>query len=272
MNRHTARGTTLIEIAVATGILAIMMAFVSMIFFNAQRSGEDISISAGLTSRGRIALDTIRSELAFASMSFTPPPATGGVDVDHSRIRYQIPIVVAGTPTYGCVTSTASIDGGFHEIVFVADLILRETNGAAVALQAENEDATQPAGTLIAQMDVNNDGDQNDTFARGRLRKRSYDNGGGLQEDIALDDYVLLRCKPGSLDELDGAIRSDGMTPAIDLDPLFLLIDDTGAESPSVAATRRVRVTLWHADFDKRGRAVLMIRSQDDVRLENPQS
>ncbi|MBI2930169.1 MAG: prepilin-type N-terminal cleavage/methylation domain-containing protein [Planctomycetes bacterium] len=277
--RKRTNGMTLVEIAVALAVLAILAAAILIVFSSFTRDTNNVTRANDLAARGRITLDQIRSELQFARFTAMPD---GGVNADHTVIRYQRPIATLpnGQQVYGVLLNNPDIPvpNGFYELAFVGDLILRETAGPTPPASAQ-----VPAGieTLTVDWDLNGDGDLGDTVIRGRLTRHAYDAAGiPLAGGTAgLDDYLALRVRPDDLSCLDGALEHDGTPGAppnfLPLDPLFLITDENDIEVANTSistAARKVRVTLWHVNFDYRERALLRRRNQQFVKLDNPQS
>ncbi len=295
MNNRTLRGTTLIEVAIASAVLAIMVALVMLIFHNAQTQGKNTSIDGELTSRGRMITAYMRHQVAYARFAFsaTLPTAApfggvtfnGGTAQSHTAIRYQVPIITsAGVKTYGSVVQDpfVPIANGYHEIAWQANLILRESSGAPAPSTGTYN---VPTGTevRIVNRDLNGDGDQDDTLGLGNMIFRTFDATvpANLMHTARMDDYVLLRLLPGSTTAWDGLVKSTtvGIDPdnvaltVFQRDPIFMLMNDTTEvlNTQTDGSMRKLRVNVWHGNFDDRMRILIMRQDEEDVRLENPQ-
>lgn len=273
--RNERRGTTLIEVAIASAILAIMVALVMTIMFGASDSAGNTARTNRLGANGRIALDRLRMELSTARVMAVGMPFTATTDATtgHTSIRYRIPVGVApdGTQQYGSIHQDPNIPfvNGYYEVIFVGDTVYRETNGPLMGANPPNVPAT--IQQIQLNSDLNGDGDTNDSFVRGQLVLRIFDSVGAQVRQSLLDDYVILAPRPGDPTMLDGDLWSNA---AGTVQPAFRILDELGVpvNNPMIsAASRKVRVNLWHAELDENGRRLLKVNNREEVRLDNPQ-
>ncbi|MBI4566377.1 MAG: prepilin-type N-terminal cleavage/methylation domain-containing protein [Planctomycetes bacterium] len=272
--RSRKQGLTLLEVMIATAVLAVMVGLAFMVHASGMTAADEARTRADLTVRGRMAIDRVRQELQFARIvsienDIAGPPAYH----DHTGVRYQVAMgIVGGVPLYGYRTGDASqamVAGRSATIRFVADEVVREPNAPApiVILPAI------PAGLKVHRVnyDVNGDGDLDDLFYLGNLVLQFIDASGTVDpsKDTKIAGKLAVRSQPGLAQDLDGDVNGDGVD-----DPMFIMLDADNNEVPNLAAsaaTRKVRVTLYHAYLDTRRKKLLISRNQEEIRLENPQ-
>ncbi len=150
-------GFTLLEVMIASAIGVVMILATYLVFstsLSAQSSGEKTGY---LEERGRILLDRLVERLRTSNILFVETSSTLV-----PRIDFQVPVdpdgngsvvnVSTGKIDWGSVETTGHVLTGYHRFQFQAQRLIQES---------------------VIKQDLNGDGDQNDTFALGRIVESS---------------------------------------------------------------------------------------------------
>jgi hypothetical protein len=246
-----------------------------------------------------------------ALQNLNPYPIAGisgnadlGIYASNTEIRYMLagtqdsdglspqslppsPSIKNGQIVWGYTSPLPVPSNGFRKdlaclIRFEADTVLLESAGSPpVASQPASWGAPFPALPALLSQNVNWDIDQNgvqtDTFVRGRLRQyvvapAGHPLGGPAGTILGistLSDNVVLKVQGGNQFNADmDASPGSGM--------LFRFVDKTGAIAmsgslPGPAATSII-MTVWHGNFDDRGRAFWVRKNSETVGFRNSQN
>jgi hypothetical protein len=257
----------------------------------------------------RFRLDHTNPVTALQNMN--PFPVAGvsanadlGIYASNSEIRYMVagtqdqnglgpqsfpasPSIKNGQVVWGYNSPLPTPSGGFRMdlvclIRFEADTVLLESAGSlAVASQPASWGAPFPVlPALLSQTvnwDIDQNGSQTDTFVRGKLRQyfvapAGHPLGGPAGAILAvstLSDNVVLKVQGGNQFNADmDANPGSGM--------LFRFVDKTGAIAmagsfPGPTATSII-MTIWHGNFDDRGRAFWVRKNSETVGFRNLQN
>lgn len=306
-------GVSLVEVVIASAILAAVVLMAYVLLASSTSAAAKGSIASDLEARGRRLVDSCREE--FLQARFTGSIALGGAGpvafgIDPNRgntsIGFQMPGQVDASGTdlglgrvvYG-YRSPAPGALGFRQglacfLRFEADSVFKEGPGSPAAQPVADWGAPFPpypvlAAPVILNADVNRDGDQLDTFVRGRIRRYVFApfdaahpvflaNGGACLLSVeTVSDQVILRVDPGQPDLYNGNVDSDAAAPPSQLDPLFQFVDESGPDGTPVTnanvATqgRGIVVTVWHGTSEDNGKGFLIRKNAVTVRFRNTQ-
>jgi hypothetical protein len=306
MNRA---GLTLLEVVIASMILVIIIGFALDSLLTSTAIATKGSIVSDLEARGRIVTDFFREELLQAR--YVPHPSAPlpagmtrfGIDPPgagyHSTIlAYQHPGKLdqngqptpAAQPVYGYRNPSAASE--FRQdlvcvVRFEATEVLAESSGAAPTgvTQLANWGALPAYPALgarrVANLDINNDGDRNDVFVRGKLQRYIVSPTALVATEGMSSDFMLrVRATGewnGNLDDVAAPVTD---RPDSADDPIFRYVDERWPLAASITITdvnlvlegRAVAVIAWHGNFDNRGKGFLIRRSTATVKWRNPQS
>ena len=312
MKTRKTAGVSLLEVVIASAILIVVVLIAMGLLFSSTTLATNGSLASDLENRGRQFTDFAREE--FLQGRFTGQiqliglPTNLGIDPNlfSTAIAYQMPggkdvngndlgigKVVFGYP------SPIPAAPGFRQtlacfIRFEADSVFKESAAAPNAVQLADWGSPFPnypalPTPVILNMDINKDGDRNDTIVRGRIRKYivvPFDpanpvftaNGSNcLLGTETLDDYVMLRVNPSAGNQFNWNVDSELAAPPSQLDPLFLFVDENGPDGTLISNAnvdtlgKGVAVTPWHGTYDQNGKGFLMRKDAVTVRFRNIQ-
>jgi hypothetical protein len=233
-----------------------------------------------------------------------------------SAVGYRIPGVadVNGDPTkvasgsmvYGYNSPLGSPNTGFFQdltcvIRFEADTVLMESANSPPATQAADWGApfpsypvlVPPTPAQILNLDLNNDGDQTDTFVTGKivryiiacptnttlLAANASNPSPSLLMREVLSDTALFRVSGTGAGQFNGDVESHAGAPNYSGAPsysgvLFGFVDQTGTYTPGIPTLnfRGLLVTVWHGNADDTGKAWILRNNKILIRFRVPQS
>jgi hypothetical protein len=305
-------GMTLLEVVIASAILTGVVLASMVIFHSSSGLATKGSLAADLEDRGRRLTSFAQQE--FVQARYTGQIALGGssplnLGIDpayfNTSLGYQMPgtgdpagvALPAGTVVFGYLTPRATSGMGFHQdlavvIRFEADTVIKESAASPDAAQLPDWGAPFPNYPLlgapqIVNADINRDGDQADTFVRGRLKKYilapqgSVDavaNGANpLLVTEVLDDFVILPVNPAQPNRFNGSMSSHVAAPPSALDPLFLFVDQNGPDGVPITnanlaiAGRGLQIVVWHGNWDDTGKGFYIRKNSLTINFRNPQ-
>lgn len=267
------KGLTLVEVIIASAILAAVIVMAMTVLHSTSHTAASGQVMSQLEQRGNRVLNFCREQMSTAS--FTHPTYTNLGMVPGSAntaIAYQVcgPAVAGAT---GAVTlqfgyPDPSAPGTFGATLacfvrFEADSILKESSGAGSAAPAANWTnpllpafpALGPDRVVVANVDVNGNGNQGDTFVVGRLMKYVVNEATGVVVGRErLDDNVILMVAGGP-GAFNGDMDGDGTA-----DLLFCFTDATGKPDVTLtgATASGLQVNVWHAAPDDTGKLYIV--------------
>jgi prepilin-type N-terminal cleavage/methylation domain-containing protein len=227
--RATQAGVTLLEMMVAIGILSMVL----LMAFAALKGTTDVSSMEytrnDLDRTGAKALETMAAELKHASVL--------GTAADGSVLVFQVP---------------ADLDGSGTVLDKNGDCEFGITDDGKISTGSINFQFVQNKGTIVGDVlneknlrrDLNNDGDQNDVFDRGRIMRATTRIGSSPR---TVSGFWIVQ--PNS--NWGGDIDGDGSP-----DPIF-----------SVSG-KRVSINLWMIATDQSGMQHL-VHCQTSVQCRN---
>jgi prepilin-type N-terminal cleavage/methylation domain-containing protein len=145
----------------------------------------------------------------------------------------------------------------------------------------------------ILNADANKNGNQNDVFVRGKIKKYvlfSPALGQKIESVETLDDYVILGVDPatgqfnGRIDPITGAANPNDPDGVYRGDWLFRYLNQAGGtdflspfpvssiSNPTLPPTIGVQVTVWHGDWDENKKGFLIWKNRETIRYRNPQN
>ncbi|HLF92659.1 MAG TPA: hypothetical protein VJB14_04305 [Planctomycetota bacterium] len=306
-------GVSLVEVMVASVILVAVVTISMSILFSSTRMASRATLTSDLEERGRKFTDFCKEEFLQAKftgqITLSGSGATNlGIDPNaySTSIAYQMPgnVDAAGTSlgngnvVFG-YTSPFTGARGFRQtlacfIRFEADTVFKESSSAPAATQLADWGAPFPAypalpAATVLNMDVNKDGDRTDTFVRGKVRKYVFAPFDGanpvytangnqclLGKEI-LSDQVILRVNPSATGRFNWNVDSDASSPASQLDPLFLFVDQDGPDgvvitnANVVSQGKGMAVTIWHGNYEDDRKGFAIRKNSVTVRFRNTQ-
>lgn len=310
MNLRKNAGVSLLEVLIASVILVAIVLIAMAILFSSTRLAARATLTSDLEERGRKFSDFCKEEFLQArftdQITLSVSGATNlGIDPNafSTSIAYQMPgnVNAAGTSlgngnvVFGYTSPFTGVRG-FREtlacfIRFEADTVFKESSGAPAATKLADWGApfldylTLPAATVL-NIDVNKDGDLSDTFVRGKIRKYVFAPFNGsvytanssqclLGKEI-LSDQVILSVDPSYPGRYNWNVDSNASSPASQLDPLFLFVDQDGPDGVLIgnlpATAKGVAVTIWHGNYEDDRKGFAIRKNSTTVRFRNPQT
>lgn len=286
-------GVSLVEVMIASAILSGVVWAAMAVLGSSSKTAANGAIGGDLEQRGRQLVDFCKAD--FLHAKFTGAAITMGASTyplgiysNNTEIRYRVPnAYVAGTLQFGYQSPLPPPNNGIQSniacfIRFEADTAFRESTAAITPQKLTDWPAPFPPFPALAvqvvNQDINKNGNQTDSFVRGRLRKYTVAStgdplavakGSTLLATEGLSDYVLLRVDPVAASWYNGDVNGDGMA-----DPLFNFVDATGATvtTANVAVNGRgVIITTWHCTLDESQKTLLLRQSQEGIKFRNVQ-
>ena len=139
--------------------------------------------------------------------------------------------------------------------------------------------ALTPARTTVINTDLNRDGDRNDRYVRGRLKRYHVAPDGHpilanptplvspiLGTESMNDDMVLAVAADG---RFNAPLDNDGRPNGV-----FRCVDENGADVPPIslaAAGRAIEVTAWHGAFDDPRKNFMVRKGRSEAKWRNSQ-
>lgn len=249
----------MLEVMIASAVLVAAVLIAFRVLSSSQSLYGEAAVAQDLEERGRRFLDHYKKELMFCRIT--------GLASDGAWIRYQVQLT--GYDILGNFTLPAQQYGQTYngdqpnweyELAFVPTRIYLESAGATAP-----PGVSAPVETL-AGIDMNGDGDVSDAFVQGNIEQRIYDSSGILRDVSRPDGFVILTGGGGGL---AGDVDNDG-----DADGLFTVLDLAGGVVPpgSIAASGvKMRVGLWHGDFNESKTRFVLRNLKDEWKFRNPQ-
>lgn len=306
-------GVTLLEVVIASTILVIVVLIAMSIVFSSTSMATKGSLTSELEDRGRRFTEFCMTE--FLQARFTGQITLGALPTNlgidplgsspcNTSIAYQMPgsrdangtDLGPGQALFGYLSPVPAASG-FRQalacfIRFEADSVFKESAAAPNAAQLPDWGAPFPnyralSAPVILNRDINKDGDQTDTFVRGKLKRYvlapvgspAYMANGTkcLLSAETLSDDVMLRVNPGAPTQFNWNMDGEAGAPPSQLDPLFLFVDPIGPDGTPITnanvATlgRGIAVTIWHGNWDENRKGFLIRKNSLTVRFRNTQ-
>jgi hypothetical protein len=144
----------------------------------------------------------------------------------------------------------------------------------------------------ILNADANKNGNRNDTYVRGKIKKYvlwSAAKGQKVESFETLDDYVMLAVDPltgqfnGRIDPITGPANPSDSDGVYRGDWLFRYVNQAGdtdwlspfpvtsKNNPNLSPTIGIQVTVSHGDWDENRKGFLIWRDRETIRFRNPQ-
>ncbi len=245
-------GLTLIEVVIATAILAAVLLIAFSVLWSTQSAYNEAAIAQDLEARGRTFVDAYKKDLSFARVTT--------IAADGSSVRYQVPLSsqASGDLDYGYANQGVAIVGAECELAFVPTVLYAEGTTAP----------PPPAGATsvaLGGIDANADGDLSDVIAVGTVVKRIW-SGAALLDSAAVSDQVALGYSGGSY-AVD--VDNDGAA-----DRLFTVLDASGnvvAAGMIASSGVKFRMTVWHGALSDLKTRFVLRRMSDEWVLKNDQ-
>ncbi len=271
-------GLTLLEVIIASAILAMVLAITFQILFGSTKTASQASITGDLENRSRTLVDFCK--LQFLTGKFAgPAPSVGGyaflgipnTTPPGTEIRYQIPVDrnAEGVLVYGYTYQIGTGDpaglGKACILRFEATSALLESAGLAVPPQpAAFWGLGFPApvalggpAVRVLNMDINKDGDRLDTFVWGKVVRYVITAGGAYESSEDISDRVLLR--------FEGGMFYSSMTGT---ERLLAFFPSTAADAITASG---VLINVWHGAFDQSGKDFSTRSGAEGIRFRNRQ-
>jgi prepilin-type N-terminal cleavage/methylation domain-containing protein len=198
---RAARGVSLIEIVIVTFILGVVIAVVYSILAASQKAVDEGTKMSEIEQRARVAVDTLKDELLYAKLDY----ADTGILPRGKYLKYRISNK-AGDLQFGYLDRSGVFQQGWYTVVtFVPEKYFREPSASS-----------SPSPFEQSRVPLNRNAAHNDVLACGRLVRRVFNSGGGLDREIVLCSDLIL--DQANLDA--GDVDGDGT-----IDPVFELQD-----------------------------------------------
>ncbi|HLY08033.1 MAG TPA: prepilin-type N-terminal cleavage/methylation domain-containing protein [Planctomycetota bacterium] len=290
MKKRTA-GLTLLEVLIASAILAVVVGITMNVLFSGTRTAASGQLMSQLEQRGNRDLEFFRDQVSTARFN---PAAYVYLGIypgsNNTAIGYQVfgtpTVPTTGTPTttFGYVDPRVPVTDTINKPVntnlscfvrFEADTVYLESSASLVPTQAVNwvgALAPQPPaypvlpGSLsqdpsylvlkVLNMDVNGNGNRTDTFVSGRLMKYVVDiTSGAVVGRERLDDQVILAVNGPGAGAFQGDVDGDTIP-----DYLFCFTNAAGTAIPALTAQTGsgLLINLWHGCLDQDGKRFLL--------------
>jgi len=244
------KGVTLVELMIVVALLSIVAALSMRIIVAAQRTQTQGEILANLEEKGRLFTDKLQE--------WIPSALILTISNYHSSLRFQIPVDPDGdgsiiNPTSGYIDWGARDANGVDHLnwSYVYKFVPEVTNEE-----------------WVIGVDINEDGDLEDTFLEGRIERDILNESGIVQQAVVVDRNVVLRKWPPT-GAIDWGFRG---TP--NGDPLFVLKDSIGQEVliPGGGGVT-LTVNIWHGQLDISGnfKRYYLKNVKSTMELHNPQ-
>ncbi|MFN3486365.1 MAG: hypothetical protein ACK44W_12910 [Planctomycetota bacterium] len=270
LNRRA--GMSLLEVSIASIILVLIVLMTLGVMIAASGTAAKGTIGSDLETRGRTFVDFCKSQFMTARF----------LDLSgyNTQLRYQIPVSQASN---GQVQFGYSAAAGYNDpaaigkscvLRFEANLAIRESSSAPTTAQGASMFGLPPLPVLqtqVANLDVNRDGDRNDTFVRGAIVQYILTAASTVEQRAVLSDQVMLAV--ASSGRFNGDFDGQTSTPA-DRDWLFRYVDRTGATltSPTPGSNAAgIRVTIHHGTWDDTGKNFMIRRASEMIYFRNDQ-
>jgi len=288
-------GMTLVEVLIASAILVTVVGIAMSALFTGTRTAASGQLMSQLEQRGNRTLAFFRDQMSAAAFTNASYPCLGMVSTSkQTAMGYQlcgqssVDILGNKTITFGYVDPTIPVDpvtqpvdarlGCF--IRFEADTVYLESSSSTVPTQTANwalpYPATPPTMPVypvlpagpsadpsqltikVLNLDVNGNGNRNDTFVSGRLMKYVVNLAATPMVVLGherLDDQVLLRVTGSGAGAFTGDIM-DGEPAAW----LFVFTNPSGAPDTTLtgASASGLLVNLWHGCLDENGKRFIL--------------
>ncbi len=299
-------GLTLIEVLIASIILAGVMAITLSLLFSSTSTAAQSSVTLDLEDRGSRLLAALREDLLSAKYTGTIA-LSGSLPLgipwapDNCSVAYRVPgnldasgkAVTSGTVVFGHPSTLPGANAGFRQdlacvLRFEGDTVFKESSASPTATQMGNWFAPFPAfpalTTQVTNFDINRDGDKTDTFVRGKIMRyvvapagspSATAKGSTLLSRETLGDHVILKVSSNPA-VYNGDIEADAST-AQAIDPLFRFVDENGPGGTAItlaniaANARALTVTAWFGTMDPSGRSFLLRKSAYAFKFRNTQ-
>lgn len=230
-------GFTLIEVLIATVLLAIILASIIGVLFTSQRSFNESIVQTSLESEATILMDRLTEYISECKIVGIPIPAN-----QHASITIQIPVLVTGT--YWSADGNAINWGAGSVIIWTMTYQFTPK---------ETLDET------VTHLDYNKDKDILDKFERGRLELVFKDAGAVTQNTIILSNNVIVVYGSRDAGIMDGSVLGD---------PLFLKVNAGGTED--IINGNRLKINIWLSKTTTEGIPIIL-NIKGEKTLLNPQ-
>lgn len=277
------KGLTLLEVIIASAILAAVVMMAMSVVQSSSHTAASGQITSQLEQRGVRLLSFCRDQLS--SASYTHPTYTnlGMVpNTNNTGIGYQ----VCGPATAGA-TGAVTLQFGYPDpstpavfranlacfVRFEAQYVYKESASAITPNQAANWTSpvlpAYPSLTdiTVLNLDVNQDGDRNDTFVLGRIMKYIVDEAtGAVVGRERIDDNVVFLVTGTGAGQFNGDIDGDGT-----VDLLFCFTNSTGVADTTLtgATAAGIQVNVWHGSMDDTGKLFILRNNKQLIHLRS---
>lgn len=272
-SRRTKRaGMSLLEVSIASIILVLVVLMTLSVMIAASGTAAKGAIGSDLEARGRAFIDFCKSQ--FMTARFLE------LSGYNTYLRYQIPVSqdASGRARFGYSAASGYNDpsGVGKECIlrFEADLAIRESSSSIITTQAANLTGLPLLPVLqtrVANLDVNRDGDRNDTFVRGKIIQYVRTSAGVVESRSILSDQVMLAV--ASSGRFNGDFDGSAATPA-ERDWLFRYVDRNGASvlssTPGTTGVA-IQATVHHGTWDDTGKNFMVRRAAEMIYFRNGQ-
>ena len=330
MNTRNDAGFSLIEVMIASVILAGVVFMTMLILFTSTTAANKASVAMDCEQRARQISEHLKAEFLnarfgqytyddgtgdLAAEDPTGNPATNvtfdvsgisyslGIFNNNTEIRYQKPLVYDSTGSYYnnklhygyAVTGTLVEQAGLVAwIRFEGIDGYRESEDADPPTQPVNLPAPFPAiaalDVEVVLKDINKDGDFEDTFVRGRLRRfivapdgHTLAAGGNILSSELLDQEIFLRVDPAGASLFNGNIGDDAVEAGNHAlsanDPLFRFVDGAWPDDSTVLITggnflsrgKEIILNVTVADWGENRKEIMWRTNTLSAKFRNPQ-
>ena len=278
-------GTTLVEVVIASVILAALVAMAMMVMMTASDTANEATITGDLENRSRQMLERLRSQFMtarFRDSSIMPATLDGmGLYLNNCLLKYQVPVNVQadGVLRYGYSTKIGLSEevgfGKFCVLRYEAETVIRESvNAPSTAQAADGPVATLPAQPALVEdeirnFDINKDGDLRDTFVRGKIMQYILFSDDTVETENILADNVLLAVR-GS-----GDFRGDFDNNATTSELLFRYVKSDGDTwvdpHPNETEGRALAINVFFGGYTNDGKSFHVRRASETIRFKNRQ-
>ena len=291
---------SLVEILIAVAILAAVLILALSLMLTTGEAYEKNAITQDLEYRGHQMVDFCRRDFKYAlftgsSITVGSRTFSMGIYSDYTQIRYRVPTGsdTDGENLWGYTSPLPDPNSGLLDdlacfIRFEAEEGFRESAAALTPTQQSGWGSSFPSlpalEVTIVGNDLNEDGDQEDAFVRGKIVRyivapsthaatRANDSNPVLDYEV-LCDKVILRCYPNynATNDYDGDMDGDGA--GMERDRLFAFVDADGRRVTTtnvVADGAGVLITVWTAALDTDRETYRLRKSRVGIAFGNTQ-
>ncbi len=308
MNKRA--GMTLLEVVIASTIFVAVIGITMAVLFSGTSLAEKSTISSDLEFRGREMVNFAKAEFLMAKFTGAPITIGGtsyamGIYTNNTELRYRLPTTRSadGILKYGYEAPNSGLKDNLACFLrFEPETVFLESAHAipASAVRPAMTWATLvysqfPLETQVANTDINRDGDDDDTFVRGKIVKYIMapdldpmwlaHNRQNILDRSTLSDYVFLRVNRTDHSRFDYDMEGDPLpTPAgchseSVNDVLFRFVDGAWPKSSTTLVDntnltqkgKAIVTMVWHGAYDENNKGMLIRKGSENVRFRNQQ-